>query len=142
MRCVAHTLQLAIEDALQQETLVGKLILSARNVVKTLRTPTFLYMLKKEKFKKPIIDCTTRWGSTFDMLSRLLQLKMFCREIDLRKFNNFKNVSDGEWDRVTNIIKVLEPCRKYTTKLQYLLLLAGVQINSRKGWFTLCSNCY
>lgn len=79
MRCVAHTLQLAIEYALQQETLVGKLILSACNVVKTLRTPTFLYMWKKEKFKKPIIDCTTRWGSTFDMLSRLLQLKMFCR---------------------------------------------------------------
>ncbi|CAG9820729.1 unnamed protein product [Phaedon cochleariae] len=42
MRCAAHTLQLAIEDTRKQDTIVGKLLLEVRRVVKTLRTQTFM----------------------------------------------------------------------------------------------------
>uniref|UniRef100_A0A6P7GQJ3 Uncharacterized protein LOC114345562 n=1 Tax=Diabrotica virgifera virgifera TaxID=50390 RepID=A0A6P7GQJ3_DIAVI len=119
MICAAHTLQLAIQDALSQDKQIGKVILDARRVVRVLRTQTFLYMLRKQNLKKPIIDCQTRWGSTFDMLKRLLEFKSFCTEMELTRVNKFKNLSESHWDKIREIVSVLEPVQKCTIKLQY-----------------------
>lgn len=95
MLCCTY-LQLAIEDALKNEPSIGKLISKARTIVKPLRTQTCCEKkntknVEERKIQKPIIDCSTRWGSTFDMLKRLLELKEFCTEMALKKFNNFVN---------------------------------------------------
>lgn len=47
------------------------------------------------KVKKAIINVDTRWGSSCDMLNRLLELKDVCKDVS----DTFKelNVIDGQW---------------------------------------------
>ncbi|XP_022170580.1 uncharacterized protein LOC111033930, partial [Myzus persicae] len=52
IRCVAHTLQLAVIDSLKGST-VEKLLNKVRILVKKLRNQTYLYLIKKEKLKSP-----------------------------------------------------------------------------------------
>ncbi|KAF2889649.1 hypothetical protein ILUMI_16524, partial [Ignelater luminosus] len=68
MRCAAHTLQLAITDTLKEDTAATRLLCKIRQLVKKLRTPTYLYLIKKESLLKPALDYATRWNSTVDML--------------------------------------------------------------------------
>ena len=79
LRCAAHTLQLAVDDALKQSSLKSD-IAKARHVCKILRNPSIIVILKKLKRKKPILDCVTRWHSTCDMLQRLLLLKISAKK--------------------------------------------------------------
>ncbi|EFN68823.1 Zinc finger BED domain-containing protein 4 [Camponotus floridanus] len=119
VRCAAHTLQLAVDDALKN---VNKGILSlikkVRRVVKKLRTQTILYMLKKQNLKKPIIDCPTRWCSTVIMLERLLLLKNYCTELAVTKFENFETLTDAEWAKIEEVCRTLQPLKTCTEKLQ------------------------
>ncbi|XP_073841548.1 uncharacterized protein [Musca autumnalis] len=59
VRCGAHTLQLCVNDVLK---------LPAIN-------KTYLSILKNGLHKKPIIDCATRWNSTYNMVVRLLEMR-------------------------------------------------------------------
>ena len=69
LRCAAHTLQLAVDDALSlKQSSLKSDIAKARHVCKILRNPSIVVILKKLKRKKPILDCVTRWHSTSDML--------------------------------------------------------------------------
>ncbi len=63
VRCAAHTLQLAVEDALKK-TNVSATIVNARNVCIKLRTPNIRLILKEVKEVKlpvPLLDCPTRY---------------------------------------------------------------------------------
>ena len=94
VRCAAHTLQLAVADALK-ETSCKEGIDKARSVCKRLRTPSIMTILKRLGQKKPVIDCPTRWHSTCDMLLRLLGLKCFCE--DMAASNPALYVSPSQW---------------------------------------------
>ena len=81
MRCVVHTLQLAIRDGLQLRhaaTLISKL----RQVVTAARTPKIDAILQRSAGKGTILDQAIRWGSTYMMVKRLLELKPFLDDID------------------------------------------------------------
>lgn len=67
MRCAAHTLQLSIPDVFKLKRLKS-IINKSWSLVKTLRLPKHLGTLKNMNLKRPVIDCVTRWGSTYDML--------------------------------------------------------------------------
>ncbi|KZS04144.1 Zinc finger BED domain-containing-like protein [Daphnia magna] len=58
VRCSAHTLQLAILDALDEPGIT--IIAKARAVCKVLRSQTFMAAIRLAGQKKPIIDCLTR----------------------------------------------------------------------------------
>ena len=64
VRCAAHTLQLAVEEAIKSASKgtqsVEEVFDQSRNVVKHLRTPTLSYMLRAQNLNKPVIDCETR----------------------------------------------------------------------------------
>jgi hypothetical protein len=64
VKCAAHTLQLAVEDAIKEASKgpqsVEEAFEQSRNVVKHLRTPTLSYMLRAQNLNKPVIDCETR----------------------------------------------------------------------------------
>nr|XP_022910784.1 uncharacterized protein LOC111421821 [Onthophagus taurus] len=80
MRCAAHTLQLAIRDGLKEvhaTQLIGKI----RNIVVILRNPKIDGLLKRKAGKGAIIDQPTRWGSTFVMIKRFLELKPFISDL-------------------------------------------------------------
>lgn len=79
VNCAAHTLQLAIKDALkrlpiQHENIIGL----CRNVAKQLRRKSSQAIYKSENhsenYKIPRIDVATRWGYTYLMVSFLFLL--------------------------------------------------------------------
>lgn len=82
MLCAAHTLQLAIKDALNLSVEGQAILEMARKVVKILRKPLNRNLLKLANLNAPIIDCPTRWTSTYNMLVRLVTLKEFTNNIN------------------------------------------------------------
>lgn len=118
IRCVAHTLQLAVIDSLKGST-VEKLLNKVRILVKKLRNQTYLYLIKKEKLKSPVLDCLTRWHSTLDMLERVQYLKPFILNMSANdsKLNKLC-MSNFEWQQVDALCKALIPAKICTKKLQ------------------------
>lgn len=68
--CSAHTLQLAVKDALQDATEVSDIISLCRLAAKRLRRETYVYDLQAaQKFVKIVrIDCEVRWNSIYLMV--------------------------------------------------------------------------
>jgi hypothetical protein len=72
-RCMGHVLNLGAKAALKKcEAEIANL----REILKRIRkTPSVSSTIWKEGDLKVILDCCTRWNSTYDMLMRAVQLK-------------------------------------------------------------------
>jgi len=118
IRCVAHTLQLAVLDSLKDST-IQKLLNKVRGLVRKLRNQNYVYLIKKENLKTPILDCLTRWNSTYDMLERLQYLKDFIQNMSVND-KTLKKValSYYDWQQVETISKALLPAKVCSKKLQ------------------------
>lgn len=115
VRCGAHTLQLCVLDVIKVLEIKNKLD-TIRSIVKKLRTQSYLNILKTSNYKKPIIDCATRWNSTFDMLRRLLDIKDIIEP--LSNENQSLYLSANDWIFVKEFIDIFEPVYNATIKLQ------------------------
>lgn len=113
VRCAAHSLQLAIQDALREDESLPT-IEQARSIVRKLRTPTMKNNIKSSKKNKAILDNNTRWNSTFDMLERLKTLKDFCSEVPGEELY----CSLTFWDAIDDLLSSLRPAKMSTKKLQ------------------------
>lgn len=115
VRCAAHTLQLAVNDAIKKSNL-KELLDKARDAVKNIRKPTVLQHMKRmyPKSKKPTLDVITRWHSLIDMLISLLACRQFC-ENSLDPVLKFEK---SEWDSIIMIIDSLKPAKIATKNLQ------------------------
>jgi len=71
-------------------------------VVKTLRTPSYVALLKKDSLKQAILDNVTRWSSKYLMLVRLIDLKTFCEAH--QQINNDLRLNVGEWRRIESLV--------------------------------------
>ena len=74
-------------------------------------------MLEKlEQMTKPlklILDCPTRWNSTYWMLSRINFLKIFIEQLYTNKdWKNLPSLSDNEWKFVKDMVELLAPLEK------------------------------
>lgn len=75
MPCMAHTLQLALKDAMKHPS-VENTILKARRLVHAERRSSVANEQMVKRCGKTLIrDCSTRWNSTLDMMKRLLEVK-------------------------------------------------------------------
>lgn len=73
IKCAAHTLQLAVRDAMMDKQLnIGLVIDLCREVCKSLRKQSYLYLLEENNIsvKSPRLDCKTRWSSTYNMVRK------------------------------------------------------------------------
>ena len=59
INCCAHTIQLAVQDALKC-TSATELLKVARSIVKQLKCQNLMMILRQTKSKMPILDCVTR----------------------------------------------------------------------------------
>ncbi|KAM9301722.1 LOW QUALITY PROTEIN: uncharacterized protein PAF06_014937 [Gastrophryne carolinensis] len=113
MRCAVHTLQLAIRDGLKDRhaaTLIGKL----RQVTVAARAPKTDAILKRRAGKGAILDQTTRWGSTYLMVKRLLELKDFIEEMD----NENIAITESQWTQTKELENLLSHPFTVTKRLQ------------------------
>lgn len=122
-RCAAHTLQLAIRHGLKKHAGTTSVIAKARALAKKLRAPNMTASLKKKKVLLPILDVETRWGSTFNMLKRLLQIKTIVQ--DYAAASTELHVAEGIWASFQGIVNVLEPPFAVTLRLQSSSLTPG-----------------
>lgn len=122
IRCAAHTLQLTIGD-IMKDLLFKETLEKARQVVKKLRTNTVLNLLKIEKFRKPILDCITRWSSSYRMCLRLLELKSFCTKFSV-DFDELHLTADT-WNKIDIIVTILKPANETFMSLQHSQLTLG-----------------
>lgn len=117
MRCVSHTLQLAVIDSLKENSVTT--VLNKVTLVQKMRNQTYMYLIKKEKLNILILDCLTRWHSTYDMLERLKHLKEFILNMSANdsKFKKFC-FSSMEWTHVESVYDALRPAKICTKNLQ------------------------
>ena len=131
VRCGAHTLQLALNDALGSRE--KRTIAKARRLSKYLRKPS-VWRLLKCKGKKPILDCATRWLGVFYLLRRLIELKeaitQFASEIKMKngqfaKGDGALKITDQDWKSFQQIVDCLQPAKVATLRLQAQQLTIG-----------------
>ena len=103
MRCAEHTLQLGIRDVLKKGR-SDKFLTKLRKIAQHLRAPHTDGILKRRAGKGMLIDMPTRWGSTFLMLQRLLDLKSFIQ--DLGSQDSY--LTESEWSEVKMMVDVLQ----------------------------------
>ena len=129
MRCAVHTLQLAIRDGLQEKH-VNRLVTKVRHVAITARTPKIDAILKRKIKKGAIIDQATRWGSTYLMIQRLLELK----ECLLDLAHPDLTLTDCQWNEVKQLEELLRHPFLATKQMQSAHLTPG---SFYKEWKTL-----
>nr|XP_043633679.1 zinc finger BED domain-containing protein RICESLEEPER 2-like [Erigeron canadensis] len=112
IRCCAHILNLVVKDGLSE---IASVIGEVREVVKYInhseaRRQSFSKVADKQNVKdrRLLIDCPTRWNSTYEMLSLALKFKDVIPEYALDE-THFKHVpSYQDWENVEKVCKILK----------------------------------
>lgn len=117
IKCAVHTLQLVVNVAIANTDYATKLIKKCRLIVKCLLAPNMLNLIRQQNLRSPIIDCLTRWSSTFGMLERLKELKEFYLSVTSFMPAGCK-MTDSEWQALNGILGILKWFESLTTKLQ------------------------
>jgi len=124
IRCWAHTLQLAAEEALRNKSIIG-VIDRARSVSKHLRTTNIRLLLQKSGMKSPIINNATCWHSKYDMIAKLSELRHFCDGEDQNEQTEI-NLTLDDWISIQSIVDSLKPAKMATKIFQTEQMTPGI----------------
>jgi hypothetical protein len=114
--CMAHCLQLVIKVVYQHPSYQPTLT-KARHLVAQIRKSSVMIEKLVDKCGKSVImDCTTRWNSTYAMTKRLIGLKASVNEIATT--NGTDTLIASEWAKLEEISALLEPFAVHTDDLQ------------------------
>ncbi|KAM4049182.1 LOW QUALITY PROTEIN: uncharacterized protein ACNLHF_006937, partial [Anomaloglossus baeobatrachus] len=124
-------LQVLVEKVLQDYELKKQQVLSVvtDNASNMISTPKVDSILKRRAGKAAIIDQATRWGSTYLMIQRLVELKTFL--VDMA--NPQLTLNESQWTQVTELEKLLEHPFTVTKKLQAEDLTPGIFLKEWKN---------
>ena len=117
MRCGVHTVQLAIQDGLKQRG-IRDVLGRARNVAVELRTPKINEILKRKHKLVAVLDQATRWGSSFQMVDRIIRLREAIKEM-CDCGNDKLYLSEAQWDELIGLRDLLKRAYDLTIRLQY-----------------------
>ena len=121
-RCVAHVLNLIVTTGLEILKIsikkLRKLITVIRKSTKVLEELENLFNIEGKQFLRPILDCKTRWNSTYQMINRACFLKEYIqmalvRSPDLSSYFPEEN----EWELYKDLNEFLEQFYDATTTL-------------------------
>ena len=117
MRCGVHTLQLAIQDGLKQSR-IKDVLGRARNVAVQLRTPKINEVLKRKHKLVAVLDQDTRWGSSFQMVDRIIRLREAIKEM-CDCGNDKLYMAEAHWNEIIGLRDLLKRAYDITIRLQY-----------------------
>lgn len=112
VRCAAHTIQLAAYDVIG---VLQSQINDVRDVAKKIRTNL---RTGNRDISLPCLDNSTRWNSTYDMITSILGLKDYINDLD-----DCTNISI-DWtfvERFATAFKPLAECTTHMQKEQYVI---------------------
>lgn len=119
VRCAAHTFQLAIRDVLVI-TDFAPMIVKIRKTVKVLKSIKFKPFFTRTKLTKPVLDCETRWGSTYLMIEYFDSKKE-----ELAELHDEMQFGLLEWKFIEFFIASFKPLFILTKRLQSESLTMG-----------------
>ena len=140
-RCGSHSLALAIADSFDEYSIT--ILENARRVVKKLRTANVTKILVQKGLPKAILNVSTRWDSTFDMLDCLLKLKSACIELD--GVIPQLHLSADAWSAMEDLHESMKPAHMATNRLQSAKITAGDLLAEFELLITvnvLCNECF
>ncbi|XP_074030331.1 E3 SUMO-protein ligase ZBED1-like [Leptinotarsa decemlineata] len=123
--CIAHTLNLVVRAGLQESDLEA-LIKKIKAIVEYFhRSPIANNKLiamqdQLRPGQKPLklkMDVVTRWNSTLDMIERIYFLQETLEASLGILHNPVENLSEGEWQTLPEIIKILKPLKLLTEEM-------------------------
>ncbi|KAH9769347.1 BED-type domain-containing protein [Citrus sinensis] len=142
VRCCAHILNLIVTEGLKE---LEQSIVSVRNAVKYVRSSTarmqaFQIRVQQEKIKcrgSVILDCPTRWNSTYSMLNTALKFKPAFDRMALedKLYDAYFNEKEGgkkkregpplysDWENTRRIVKFLKTFHDATLQFSSSLKL-------------------
>lgn len=146
VNCYAHTLQLAIHDALDESSQIQAILVKCRAIVghfKRSNISKAKLVTEQKKLnvisRKLIQDVKTRWNSTYYMMERILEQRkpvtIVLADTDL------DNLTNSEWNMVDAVIEILEPFEwatralsadKYATLSMVIPLMSAILIRLRQ----------
>lgn len=110
--CCAHILNLLVQDGIGK---IAKIVEDVRESVKFInqseaRLQTFSQIVQQLKLggKKLILDCPTRWNSTYQMLSVAMHFKEVFPRFQDREPSYTTLPDDDDWEKVEKVSKLLE----------------------------------
>ena len=113
MRCIGHTLQLAVKKALEI-TSVKKALGQCQRCVEHFNSSTkatYKLQEKQQLLKIPqhalIQDCITRWGSTLHMLQRLQEQQVAIIATLMESKNTHLMPEGSEWNIIDELVNIL-----------------------------------
>lgn len=145
--CVAHTLNLSVNEAINKNDRFKNLLTKCRNIVRYFKHSDFACRKLKELQEQmglPVLkikqDVTTRWNSTLVMIERLLKIKdpLTVTLVHLPKAP--ASLEAEEWDILSDCVSILKPFElmtvdlsgeKYPTMSLIIPLVRGLQYTIR-----------
>ncbi|KAE9542433.1 hypothetical protein AGLY_003294 [Aphis glycines] len=146
--CVAHTLNLSVNESINQNTEFLRVLKICRAIVGHFKHSN-LATEKLKEFQKQMglpelkvkQDVCTRWNSSLNMIERLIQIKnpLSAAMSSLRRAPNC--LTSNEWDIITDCAPILKPFEsltielsgeKYPTLSLVIPLVRGLQYTVRK----------
>ncbi|XP_053382048.1 E3 SUMO-protein ligase ZBED1-like [Mercenaria mercenaria] len=118
--CFGHTLQLCLKPAMEL-TAVSKVISRCRKLVGHFKHSTTLTAEMRERQKAMgvpehtlVQDVVTRWNSTYQMMTRLVEQRRVVSDILLdpklsKKEDSVLNLKEYEWDLIGELSDILRP---------------------------------
>ncbi|KAL2899069.1 putative AC transposase [Bienertia sinuspersici] len=141
VRCCAHILNLVVQQGLK---LIDSSVTKLREIVKYVDSSDFrlTYFEKAKNDRglgskgKLILDVSTRWNSTYDMIQRALEVKDAFDLFVTRERDIVDVIYEKEWDTIQDICDFLEPFyhitkpfsgSKYPTSNLYLYCIVCIE---------------
>ncbi|KAH9368376.1 hypothetical protein HPB48_012694 [Haemaphysalis longicornis] len=122
VRCPAHTLQLAVGDAVRESD-SSPIIGRCHALVYVLRKGGAMEEIRKRGLEIPVSDYSSNWTSTFDMLTGLIKLKDFTADFLSKK--GHVGWTDSMWGEVEMLAKTLQPVQEAMKTLRTEQLTLG-----------------
>ncbi|KAH9696124.1 BED-type domain-containing protein [Citrus sinensis] len=160
VRCCAHILNLIVTEGLKE---LEQNIVSVRNAVKYVRSSTarmqaFQIRVQQEKIKcrgSVILDCPTRWNSTYSMLNTALKFKPAFDRMALedKLYDAYFNEKEGgkkkregpplysDWENTRRIVKFLKTFHDATLQFSSSLKIVASVLDPR-GKMKFATHCF
>lgn len=112
VRCCAHILNILVQDGLSEiESVIHDVRDSVKHISATpLRIQMFSETTKQMRLpcKKLVLDCCTRWNSTYEMLRCALEFKDAFPRYQEKDSSYKNNPSSDDWNMVQKVCNFLE----------------------------------